>query len=314
MALNLVLYAGDELGPLKIENELTLSGKENMATAGFTTVVIGMFHIGDPEVAFDTQLGDIIFNGGNPILIRNGSFFYSGAQTWVSQLLRLKTSVGSTITKVYASFGGGSPVQDFATIKKIYEQNGNSFEGTMLKKNLGLFTELFSGHRAFDGIDMDCEETYDVPSFVAFCEMLNKMGFPITFCPYTNQPFWDEAQKKIQAASPGAVKWWNLQCYDGGAPNIPQEWAKGLPAGFIIPGDWVRFWDPCAQSFNGDCPTTMTSRFNGFLGPIPLGGGFVYNLDMIRDTEHNSGDNGCGQKDRIKPIDYRTAVQAGLGG
>jgi hypothetical protein len=309
MALNLVLYAGDELGPLKIENELQFYNVQN---GGYTTIVIGMFHIGNPAAAKDTQLGDIIFNGGNPILIRGGQLFYTCAPTWASQIKRLKTS--SSVTKVYASFGGGSPVQDFATIQQIYQQNGNSFQGTMLQTNLQLFAQTFRG--AFDGIDMDCEETYDVPSFVAFCEMLINLGFAITFCPYTMQSFWDTAQNKVQAAYPGAVKWWNLQCYDGGSGNNPQKWGQGLPNGFIIPGDWVRFWDPSSGGFIGDCPTDMTTLFQSFAGMSAVGGGFVYNLDLARDTVDNipARGNGCGGTNENTPAVYRGVVQNALGG
>ena len=44
---------------------------------------------------------------------------------------------------------------------------------------------------AIDGIDMDCEETYDVPSFAAFCKMLIGIGFGITFCPYISDGILD---------------------------------------------------------------------------------------------------------------------------
>jgi len=317
-ALNLVLYAGDELGPLKIESELTYYYVQR---GGFTTIVIGMFHIGDPDAAFDTELGDIIFNGGNPILIRDGSFFYSGAQTWASQIKRLKTSSGSNVTKVYASFGGGSPVQDFATIKKIYEQNGNSFEGTMLKKNLGIFAGTFNGPKAIDGIDMDCEETYDMPSFVAFCEMMIGFGFSITFCPFVAQSdFWTPAQQQLEAKHPGIVKWWNLQCYAGGGDNTPGDWTTpSMPDGFLIPGDWVRFWNPNPPvGWMGDCPTAMQAKFAGpgFKKQRCVGGGFVWDLDLVRDTMNQKGrpDNGCGLPNAVLYASlYQAAMKEGLG-
>ena len=73
----------------------------------------------------------------------------------------------SPITRIHASFGGGSPVVDFTTIKTIFEANNNSFKGTALETNMQLVSETF---KEIDGIDMDCEDMYDPASFVAFCE------------------------------------------------------------------------------------------------------------------------------------------------
>ena len=66
---NFVLYALDALGPSNIESEIAL-----IRADGFTTIVIGMFHIGNPEVKKTTQLADIIFNGDNPLVIRAGKY------------------------------------------------------------------------------------------------------------------------------------------------------------------------------------------------------------------------------------------------
>lgn len=307
---NFVLYSLYTLGPSTIGNEI-----KNMRGSGYTTIVIGMFHIGDPEVARDTQLGDIIFNGGKPIVIRDGKYV-ANAPDWPGQIAQLKQ--GSTsVKKAYASFGGGDPVQDFSTIRKIYENNGNSFEGTVLKKNLELFRKIFP----FDGIDMDCEDTYDPPSFVAFCEMMIGMtpGFEITFCPYADRDFWKEARDQIEARHPGAVKWWNLQCYAGGQGNDPQDWGRSLPPGYIIPGDWGRFYDTNPKAppgWYGHCPDKMEQLFKGFSTRSAVGGGFVYELDLIRDTIKNIPERGTGcptQEPQTEAM-YLDYVKAGLDG
>ena len=134
-------------------------------------------------------------------------------------------------------------VHDFQTIQTIYNDNNNSFSGTQLEKNCEVFRATFP---AIDGIDMDCEETYDLPSFVAFSKMLAGLGFNLTFFPYdTNQMnFWTTALVQIEQAYPDVVKWWNLQCYDGGGGNNPQDWsdaiAKAAPGrqtqGYILAG------------------------------------------------------------------------------
>jgi hypothetical protein len=80
---------------------------------------------------------------------------------------------------------------------------------------------------------MDCEDYYDTEddkfnSFAAFCEMLIEMGFDITFCPYERQDFWVAMMKRILVSHPNRVKWWNLQCYDGGGRNKPEDWANAI--------------------------------------------------------------------------------------
>jgi hypothetical protein len=142
----------------------------------------------------------IIFNNDDPIVIRDGK--YIAAPDWPGHITELK-GLGSKVTQLYACFGGAPPwVHDFATIKKIYNDNNNSFSGTQLEKNCEVFRATFP---AIDGIDMDCEETYDPPSFVDFCKMLTGMDFHITFCPYTMTEFWTKALVQIEKAHPHVV-------------------------------------------------------------------------------------------------------------
>jgi hypothetical protein len=153
---NIALYAGGRLRPQDIMKEMDF-----MRTDGFSTIILNMFHIGNPAVKAGTQLADIIFNADDPIVIREGK--YIAAPDWPGHIAELKGS-GSKVTQLYACFGGAPPwVRDFETIKKIYNDNNNSFSGTQLEKNCEVFRATFP---AIDGIDMDCEETYDLPSFI----------------------------------------------------------------------------------------------------------------------------------------------------
>lgn len=293
----------------------------NVRNEGFSTIIIDMFHIGNPAVKAGTQLGDIIFNGDDPLVIRDGK--YVAASDWPGHIAELKAP-GSKVTKLYACFGGAPPwVHDFQTIQTIYNDNNNSFSGTQLEKNCEVFRATFP---AIDGIDMDCEETYDLPSFVAFSKMLAGMGFNLTFCPYdTNQMnFWTTALVQIEQAYPDVVKWWNLQCYDGGGGNNPQDWsdaiAKAAPGrqtqGYILAGDWVRFYDPDPnwKSWRGDCPNAIEQMFSGFAKQACVGGGFLWSLDLINDSESRAGSgNGCGGANPIYATDYIEAVKQGLG-
>lgn len=312
---SIAVYAGGLLRPQDIMKAM------NVRNEGFSTIIIDMFHIGNPAVKAGTQLGDIIFNGDDPLVIRDGK--YVAASDWPGHIAELKAP-GSKVTKLYACFGGAPPwVHDFQTIQTIYNDNNNSFSGTQLEKNCEVFRATFP---AIDGIDMDCEETYDLPSFVAFSKMLAGMGFNLTFCPYdTNQMnFWTTALVQIEQAYPDVVKWWNLQCYDGGGGNNPQDWsdaiAKAAPGrqtqGYILAGDWVRFYDPDPnwKSWRGDCPNAIEQMFSGFAKQACVGGGFLWSLDLINDSESRAGSgNGCGGANPIYATDYIEAVKQGLG-
>jgi hypothetical protein len=327
---NFVLYGLNRLGPKNIAGQV-----EWMKETGATTIIIGMFHIGnviDPTKK-DMKEGDIIFNGDEPLVIRDGRLTAEAAD-WPAQIAQLKGS-GSSVTKIYASVGGASSVvRDFQTIKKIYDERGQTFTGTQLQANFAAFRKLFP---AIDGIDMDLEETYDLESFVAFCVMLIDLGFEISFCPYERQGFWTKALLLVENERPNAVKWWNLQCYDGGSRNVPQDWAQAIAkimkrdvsnySGYIVPGDWVRFWDPndhydlklqkfVGPGWNGNCPADMTSKFHSLSTATPLGGGFIWDLDSVRASQEYAAkhhDNGCDGKEPIGVNDYIKAIKTGLG-
>lgn len=279
------LYAGGPLGPDSIGANLDAT-----RAAGWTTIILSLFHIGRPQIS-GQRYGDIIFNGA-PLVISQG--VYKADPSWPGSIAQLKQ--GGTIDTLYASFGGGSPVEDFATIQTIYEQNGNSFAGTDLERNFQVFKETFP---AIDGIDLDCEDNYDQPSFVAFCELLAGIGFSLTFCPYASweQPFWTGSLAAVESSAPGAVKWWNLQCYDGGGGNDPSAWGRAiseaLPGfrvdGFIAAGDWTE-----------GGPAAVQALLSRFAGEPAVGGGFIWNMDQILESPSTMAD-------------YVNAIRLGLG-
>ena len=305
-----------------------------LKASGFTTVILGMLHIGNPVVKSTTRLGDIIFNGDEPLVIRDGTAFplVTGQQkteclAWPDRIAALKSGA-SSVTKVFASVGGGGYdpvkrvplVRDFESIKTIYDTNGNTFDNSVLERNFTLLRTLFP---AIDGIDMDCEETYDHDSFVAFCEMLIRIGFEITFCPYTSPDFWVKAldtlnQKKLM----DHVKWWNLQCYDGGVSNQPDKWVEAIqagvtpppPANYIVPGLAARFLNN-GGAWDGDCPEMISNRFSIY-PKAGLAGGFIWEMDLIIATEYgpNAADACSGEPRPPGLARYAQAVKKGLGG
>jgi hypothetical protein len=328
--LNIAAYALDVLGSSNIETNL-----DAVRQGGWTTILLGLFHIGYPP--HQTE-GEIFFNSTS--IIKGGSdagkFSAAFDPSWPRTIAELKRNSG--ITRIHASFGGGDPVVDFTTIKSIYEANNKSFKGTALETNLQLISETFKeidGIKPIDGIDMDCEDQYDPASFGAFCEMAIGMGFDLSFCPYTREDFWAGALAGLESSHPGRVKFWNLQCYAGGACNVPQSWADAikntLPRfdtdGYILAGDWCRFLnkpstEPSTWGWDGDCPAAMGRKFAQFKAPpnapkgqTPVGGGFVWSVDSIISYTASLKEKPDPDKCSIFGMnDYVAAIRAALAG
>jgi hypothetical protein len=291
---------------------------EAIRRAGWDSIILAMLH---PHPEDDTTHTENIYFGEVKIL---ESGVYRGNPAWPGQLHALVKGTGTTLYHLLAGIGGAD-VGDFGNIKAIYENHNHSFAGTMLQTNFQVFHDTFP---AVTIIDMDVEDTYDVPSFVAFCRMLITIGFGITFCPYIyKEEFWIPSLKQLNQSDPGAVKWWNLQCYDGGQGNDPQVWAnaisKAIPGfdttGFIIPGDWSRHLvkegsDQSNWYWRGDCPPAVQDLMRNFKGEPSVGGGFIWTIDQILNYAANQklkpDPHPCGN---VGMQDYIKAITAVFG-
>jgi hypothetical protein len=287
---------------------------KNMAAiqkAGWTTVIVSLFHI--------DASGNLGIN--DTMITNNGT--YTGNPDWPGQLQQLLKGPGTTITTLEASIGGWD-VKDFANVKTIYQKNNKSFAGTLLQKTFQMFFTTFPTIRL---IDMDMENTYDQESFVAFCQMLIQIGFGITFCPYTEQGFWTNSLAALNKSNPGAVKWWNLQCYAGGGGNDPKNWAdaisKAIPGfntkGFILASDWSRNLaqpekDPSTWYWEGDCPPAMQTLLAQYAKEPSVSGAFLWNIDQIlnyaADQKKKPDPQPCGV---VGMTDYVAAMKKALG-
>lgn len=290
---NIAMYAGNPLGPGQVDINLQAA-----KSAGWTTVILSFVHISDER----SKKPD------GSILFFNEDAFIEDQQvlppfaTWNTSLAQLKQ--GGTISKLYMSIGGGDPVRDFATIQRIYRNNGNSFDRTPLLKNL---VWLHNSFPAIDGIDMDCEDVYDQPSFVAFCKLVHDIGFEITFCPWTKPDFWIGSLQQIRESTwgPNAVRWFNLQSYafsiDPPFP-IPGIWAdlikQQMPGfntdNFILAGAFARYKSG-PNSWDKACPGQVEDTLKQFKqgGHNSVGGGFIWNMDgMLQTTSDPGGCNG----------------------
>lgn len=274
--------------------------------AGWTSIMVSLFQV--------STTGDISINGNT--IITNGQ--YIGPSDWPSQLATLKAS--GTIKTLLATFGGWDSA--FQNIQDIYNKN-NTFKGTQLEANSKVFRKTFP---AFDLIDMDVEYPNGQPpnaqaAFIAFCEMWIESGFNITFCPYEDISFWVNSLAAIENKYPGAVKWWNLQCYAGGAGNDPATWAQAITAklpkfntdGYILASDWSRFWNSKYKVWEGDCPTAVQSLLSQFKGESCVGGGFIWTLDQIINYENEEKTHpdpqSCG---KVGMTDYISAINTAL--
>ena len=301
--MNIAAYGEGILYPPNLE--LNMNEIQN---AGWTSLMVSLFQV--------SSAGDISINGNN--LISEGK--YVGDLSWPQQLVNLKSS--GTIKTLLATFGGWDSA--FQNIQDIYNEN-DTFKGTQLEANSKVFRRTFP---AFDLIDMDVEYPNGKPpnaqaAFIAFCEMWIEVGFDITFCPYEDKPFWTNSLVAIENKYPGAVKWWNLQCYAGGGGNNPEHWAKAikqaLPTfnvdGYILASDWTRFWNSSAipPQWQGDCPTAVKSLLSQFSGQSCVGGGFIWTIDQILDyskeEQTHPDPESCGN---VGMVDYVNAIKQAL--
>jgi hypothetical protein len=291
--VDLAVYAGDALNPAEIADNL-----HDTKLAGWTTILLGLFHVGEGG-------GPIFFNNLAAIDIEVTEFF-KGWQKPLNELLEERI-----VRRIYASFGGGDPVRDFSTIANIYYTNNHSFFHTPLEFNLKKLREAFP---AITGIDMDVEEAYDRPSFIAFCQFVRGMGFDISFCPFGHYEldggqfiFWIKCLQEIEQSSwgKGAVKCFNLQCYWDATYGVspPEVWAyqikKLLPdfntEQFINIGCWARFYNDKNSSWEKSCPSDVQETVAAYKerGKGSVGGAFIWTLDYILQTSRNpSGCNG----------------------
>jgi hypothetical protein len=296
---------------------LTDSLSETLKSSGIETLILWAFHI--------HTSGDIIFNDTKIITYDSnvGESKYVADDHWPSRLHGLIES-GSTITQLAASIGGWA-TDDFLHIKQIYESNNNSFDNTALKSNFKLFKKKFPSVTL---IDLDVEGpdvmNYDQTSFVAFCKMLIGIGFDITFCPYAEQDFWTGSLNALNQSNPGAVRWWNLQCYAGGAGNDATTWASyitvAIPGfktdGYILVSDWSRFYNTVEKVWQGDCVPAFNEFMSGYKSESSVAGGFLWNIDQVEGyadaIKREKDPHECSSSDRSL-ADYISAIKGGLG-
>ncbi|KAF6244928.1 glycosyl hydrolase family 18 protein [Nitrosopumilus sp. b2] len=201
---------------------------EDIAESGFTTVILWTLHIHS-----------------------DGTFYYNNTKAVDDQgkvtdsILKMKNDVDQIregqVSNVLFCIGSAD-VGDFKNISALL----GTTEGTeKLRSN---FTAL-SDALEIDGFDFDLEE-FPLDNFkdtiATLTLMLSNIGKKsiITYCPYTDQTFWNNCLTDAYHNNNQLVSWLNVQCYSGGSGNSPSQWAEQIPknigidnpAAFVVPG------------------------------------------------------------------------------
>jgi len=268
-------YAGNELGPGK--NGLLLN-KASIEQSGFNTIILGLLHIGrgnicpacpSPWNPDGAQTGDIIFN--NIFIVSDEKLpeQIPPLTDWANLLNQVSIS-----TNLSWSFGGGAAwISDFYTIYDVFLHQDEIPETSILYKNMQILYDKFPAVRC---VDIDCEEICGPDDYfdwqttvVAFAKMCNNIGFSLSISPYTYKEDWQNiiTRTGYNSSYKPIISKINLQCYDGGAGNTPEDWKLHEPYQTqnylpIIAGFWK---DNTTEEITSDLELWKNDVSGGFI-------------------------------------------------
>ena len=234
--------------------------------SGFNYVNLSYLHI-DPNAN--------LYYNSTPVVV-DGIF---ANFNYLPELLANLKSRGS-VKQVFFTIGGAGS-GDFASVEQLLATEDGK---TKLIESLSALTSALP----VDGFDFDDELTYNAPSMAKFGQIISGPaafgGLAVTYCPYTNQPFWYDAVKQTfevdqQFNLPQSVQFWNLQCYSGGSGNDAVKWAKGLPPNIGI-SDPKGFVVPVVSPGQQGDPKSVRAYFSKLAG-TGVDGGAIYNFENI---------------------------------
>lgn len=180
-----------------------------LKASGFTYVILFNIKV-EPN-------GDLTTDGET--ICSNGVYVFGNTQPhYVEDVKALRQGMTS-VRRVESCIGGWlSP--SYSNIKTLVNTQGTG-STSILYKN---FKALKDTLPIIEAINNDDEATYDVATATSFHVMLYDLGFKTTLAPYTNKSFWQSLATNVNTQRPGAVDRIDLQCYDGGAGNNPNNW------------------------------------------------------------------------------------------
>ena len=230
----------------------------------FTTVVLWSVRV-DP-------LGNMSYAGPAGSLATNGVFNPNAdapTTAWQQQVVALKNTAGSPVTRVELCFGVGSspPDETFPNIMAIYNAMCDSGRKNLLDNLKAVKTAL-----NLDAICFDDEVQYDLASSLWFAQAARYLGMTVTIAPYCMSNYWSTLVSAANAN--GTLIDANyLQCFSSG---LSAEWTfGGLNP---VAGMWLN------QSTPSLSPTAATQQLQALIQSSPrvtLSGGWYYNAGEI---------------------------------
>ncbi len=257
---------------LYTEDILTAASTKAIINSGFTTVIVGLFHVIDD--------GTLVYND----VPMNDSL--------LTLIKSLKSTKGTSVKTVLFSIGGGNwyghpaSVSDFDYPKmKASWLSPAKGESKTSKQNMLDFLATAD----LDGLDLDYEPettTFDAPFISTIANDIKAAGYMVTAAPYKNMPSWNTVIKNTVITKGDKVignnfSWWNLQLY-GGA--VYKTWIENLQEmateigmtnaeleTFLLPGFTFENRDP-------DVETQISDFKKGYPS---INGGFIWRYKFI---------------------------------
>ena len=252
---------------------------ESLRTSGFTTIVLSSFYI---RANGDVYSGD---DGQNPI-IHNGR--YVGDKEWPERIASLKKQPGS-VKRIEILLEGRWFDQPPNTYDYILDWSdpARSFPGitTGIAAGSTLYgiAKVFREDLGIDAVCIDDESVYNSASIIKFGQLLGGLNMHMTLCPFTRPVYWKEV---LDGSKKGLIDAVYLQCYDGGARNVPARWDSSLATTLpIYPIFLCRgSYSTCAASHNGKTPAEIRSEMIRWKKDYPaMAGGAIWQVADLKD-------------------------------
>jgi len=196
--------------------------------------------------------GNITYN--NTPVVQNG--IYVGDPAWGMKLAALKTQP-TNVKRIELTVGGGQEDASFSNIKNLIAAQGTAPNSILNKGFLALRKAT-----GVDAIQLADEKTYDVPSAVAFGNMVAGLGLKIALRPTTNRDFWVAVKSQLGTHVDAIY----LQCYADGADNDPDTWNRAFGDLKVYPGLWG----------NTDTPDSALMKMRNWQQTLGITGGYMW--------------------------------------
>ncbi len=225
--------------------------------SGFTEAIVWSVEV--------SSAGDLNFNGEFPLTSGGVYVGNNSYPNFPSDMARLKQG---TVKRVTFSIGS-SNFGDWQDITNLVNTQGTGKDSILYKD----FAALKAAIPALDAIDFDDENSFNLPTTVAFGVMLGQLGYHVLPDAFDNNSYWESVVSQINTQLPGTVDGVHLQAYAGGSGNNPcVGWNFGTVP--VFPGLWDQV----------DTPSQVQSIMSGWNSQCGIVGGFMWLYDDFVGT------------------------------